>query len=423
MDRLPEREKDVLQTAAVVGRTFGEGLLQRIMARIAPRDEVDVGAALSALAAAEFVYQTALYPDREYTFRHPLTRDVAQRSLLREQRTRIHAEAAVQARARYDYGEAHLHLEAALELLGEQPETLERLRHELALLEDLGTTLFGMRGYGDEDGARAFARMRELAERMDGTPARLQAMQGQLTVHTMRAEFSAARVLGEKMLALAEHLGNPADTAIALSLLGAVSFSIGDVAAAERHAERARALFDPHAPPTPDDVGIPSSILVASANGYFGHVARARAMAREALDRAAVLDTPFHRALATNLVAQIHMLLDDAAGAAPFAREAEDLAGEYELAGFRITATMVRAWCDIEAGLVVPGLATLQGAFDEYGATGQRFSTTCFSLLLARGHLAAGDGAGALRAVDAALRFAAETGERVYEPVAVSAEG
>ena len=77
IDRLPEREKQVLQTAAVIGKTFGEALLGRVMASVAAIDETALGAALSALAAAEFLYEAALYPQLEYSFKHPLTQEVA----------------------------------------------------------------------------------------------------------------------------------------------------------------------------------------------------------------------------------------------------------------------------------------------------------------------------------------------------------
>ena len=94
IDRLPEREKQVLQTAAVIGKTFGEALLGRVMASVAAIDETALGAPLSALAAAEFLYEAALYPQLEYSFKHPLTQEVAQRSQLRERRVRVHAAVA-----------------------------------------------------------------------------------------------------------------------------------------------------------------------------------------------------------------------------------------------------------------------------------------------------------------------------------------
>ena len=94
IDRLPEREKQVLQTAAVIGKTFDEALLGRVMASVTAIDETALGAALSALAAAEFLYEAALYPQLEYSFKHPLTQEVAQRSQLRERRVRVHAAVA-----------------------------------------------------------------------------------------------------------------------------------------------------------------------------------------------------------------------------------------------------------------------------------------------------------------------------------------
>jgi predicted ATPase len=90
IDRLPEREKVVLQSAAVIGREFSEPVLRRV-AGIA---EDELAQALAALANAELVYETALYPEAEYAFKHPLTHEVAYSSQLRERRARTHAATA-----------------------------------------------------------------------------------------------------------------------------------------------------------------------------------------------------------------------------------------------------------------------------------------------------------------------------------------
>ena len=96
IDRLAEREKQVLQTAAVIGKEFSEPVLVQVLADVAPRDAApaDVTAALRTLAQAEFVYEQALYPVAEYTFKHPLTQQVAYDTLLRERRSRVHAAVA-----------------------------------------------------------------------------------------------------------------------------------------------------------------------------------------------------------------------------------------------------------------------------------------------------------------------------------------
>ncbi len=94
IDRLAEREKQVLQTAAVIGKTFGETLLRRVLGSVAAVDETALGQALSTLIASEFLFEAALYPEVEYSFKHPLTQEVAARSQLRERRARVHAAVA-----------------------------------------------------------------------------------------------------------------------------------------------------------------------------------------------------------------------------------------------------------------------------------------------------------------------------------------
>jgi class 3 adenylate cyclase/tetratricopeptide (TPR) repeat protein len=90
IDRLGEREKQVLQRAAVIGKEFTRTLL----ARVAELDDEELDAALQALVQAEFVYEQALFPELEYAFKHPLTQEVSQGSQLRERRARVHAAVA-----------------------------------------------------------------------------------------------------------------------------------------------------------------------------------------------------------------------------------------------------------------------------------------------------------------------------------------
>jgi len=90
IDRLGEREKAVLETAAVIGKEFAEPILKRVV----ELSEPELVAALHALVAAEFVYERALHPEAEYAFKHPLTQEVAYRSQLAERRARVHAAVA-----------------------------------------------------------------------------------------------------------------------------------------------------------------------------------------------------------------------------------------------------------------------------------------------------------------------------------------
>ena len=90
IDRLPEREKRVLQSAAVIGKDFAEPLL----AAVAGLPERELAEALARLRCGEFLHERSLYPIAEYIFKHPLTQAVAQDSLLGERRRALHAAVA-----------------------------------------------------------------------------------------------------------------------------------------------------------------------------------------------------------------------------------------------------------------------------------------------------------------------------------------
>ena len=87
IDRLPPDEKRLLQAAAVIGTDVPLALLQAI----AEFREEPLRLGLTHLQAAEFLYETRLFPEIEYTFKHALTHQVAYESLLQERRRALHA--------------------------------------------------------------------------------------------------------------------------------------------------------------------------------------------------------------------------------------------------------------------------------------------------------------------------------------------
>src|SRR5262249_46482595 len=72
IDRLPPEDKRLLQAAAVIGKDVPYPLLQALAEL--PEDVLRQG--LGRLQAAEFLYETSLFPDLEYTFKHALTHEV-----------------------------------------------------------------------------------------------------------------------------------------------------------------------------------------------------------------------------------------------------------------------------------------------------------------------------------------------------------
>jgi class 3 adenylate cyclase len=117
IDRLPLEEKQLLQAAAVIGPEVPLPLLQAI----AELPEAALHRGLAHLQAAEFLYETCLFPERAYTFKHALTQQVAYQSLLTSTRQRYHAQLA-------------LALEAHPETVETQPELLAHHYTEAGLV-------------------------------------------------------------------------------------------------------------------------------------------------------------------------------------------------------------------------------------------------------------------------------------------------
>ena len=87
IDRLPPQDKHILQAAAAIGRDVPAELL-RAVAKVTNEQ---FQAAMRRLQTAELMYESRLFPEPQYTFKHSLTHDVAYGSLLRLQQRGLHA--------------------------------------------------------------------------------------------------------------------------------------------------------------------------------------------------------------------------------------------------------------------------------------------------------------------------------------------
>jgi predicted ATPase len=88
LDRLPPDAKHLVQIAAVIGLEVPVPLLDQLAGL--PEDALQWG--LAHLQSTEFLYETQLFPESGYTFKHALTREVAYSSLLYERRHALHAQ-------------------------------------------------------------------------------------------------------------------------------------------------------------------------------------------------------------------------------------------------------------------------------------------------------------------------------------------
>src|SRR5207247_1009867 len=160
LDRLTREARNVVMTAAVVGRSFEMPLLERLI------PAVDLRPALSELQRFELVVEERRRPAPQYRFRHGLVQEVAYRRLVEAQRREIHRAVGEALEELYrdspeevfgllarHYSEAD-EPERAVEYLLKAGDAARALYAENEALELYGQALAFMEGTGDEARAR-----------------------------------------------------------------------------------------------------------------------------------------------------------------------------------------------------------------------------------------------------------------------------
>ena len=186
IDRLPLEEKHLLETAAVLGMEVLLPLLQAVVEL--PEEALRLG--LMHLQDAEFLYETYLFPELVYTFKHALTQEVAYGSLLQERRRGLHARI----------------VEALEALTGDRlAEPVERLRPTMPCGVKCGTRSWRTTGRQGRRPWRALAFSCEHQER--GHQAYALRLLGEIAVQRDPPEVASAEASDQQALALANELG------------------------------------------------------------------------------------------------------------------------------------------------------------------------------------------------------------------------
>jgi len=280
IDRLPPDEKRMLQSAAVIGKDVPLVLLQAI----AEQSEEEISRGLIRLQAAEFLYETSLFPEVEYTFKHALTHEVAYGSLLQDRRRALHArivdaiekqfsdrlsehveglahhagrgelsekaveylhQAGKKTAARSANREAIAYFEQALDLFKHLPETRKTLEQNIDIRIDLGPALIATSGYGADTVEQIYTQARELCQRLGETHRLFPVLWGLCRFYDARGELKKAHELGDQLFSVGQNLNDPALLLEAHHTRWSTSFILGELDSVEHHSQRGLSLYDP----------------------------------------------------------------------------------------------------------------------------------------------------------------------------------
>jgi class 3 adenylate cyclase/tetratricopeptide (TPR) repeat protein len=452
IDRLPPEEKRLLQTAAVIGTEVPLALLQAI----AEVSDEALRVGLAHLQAAEFLYETRLFPDLEYTFKHALTHEVAYGSILQERRRTLHAsivaalerlaperlaeqvdrlahhafrgevwdkavaysrQAGAKALARSAYHEAVTACEQALMALQHLPEHQDTLAQAIDLRFDLRHALQPLGEY-----RRIFDALREaerLAEAL-GDQRRLGWGAALMTNYfLMRRDYEHGLASGQRARAIATALGELALQVRTQFTLGQVYHYLGDyrqaidllrwnVAALTGELLQECLSLNGQA-------SVLSRVFLVLCLAELGAFAEGHTLGDEAIQIAEAVDNPFSRTEAYGSLGRLALRQGDLPKAIAMLERG---LGICQVANIQLLIPFAASELGAAyalAGRISEALPLLEQAVAQATAMGRVSHLSFWTVQLGEGYLLAGRLEDALPLAQRALALARTHGERGYQ--------
>jgi DNA-binding SARP family transcriptional activator/class 3 adenylate cyclase/predicted ATPase len=464
IDRLAPASKSVLQAAAVIGRDVPFMLLKHVagMAEDALRDE------LATLQAAEFLFETRLLPDVEYSFKHALTREVAYATVLRERRRELHVEivctietvahgrideqierlahhaikgnlwekavryldrAASKAIQRSAHRQALTFLGQGLELIPKLADAHARLKIELDYQKAIGVATMAAKGWGAQEVSDAYLRARTLAEQLGDSRELFVVLRGQGQFHMIRGEVRIARELGERCIELARGADDPALEIETHHLFWSNSFFMGDYADAGHHSERGVALYDRQRDHrltyvySGHDPGVCCRCFSGLSLWQQGKAEQAMSRCQDALILARQVSHPLTLALAHWGMSYLHIFRREPAAAQREAEAEIAICEEYLLPLLLSQGRFQLGWALAAQGALREGIVLMQEGLEAISATGAEMGRPYFLALLAEALAKSGAPQEGLKGIEQALHIVENNQARFQLPEILRLKG
>ena len=452
IDRLPADDKQLLEVAAVIGKDVPFALL----CAIAEESEEHVRERLARLQRAEFLYETRLFPEPEYTFKHALTHEVAYGTLLPERRKTLHArivgaieraypdrlsqhverlahhagrgemwekavthfhQAGAKALARSANREAVTCFEQALAALQHLPETRNALEEAIDLRFALRTAFFPLGEF-----ERIFDRLREaegLARMLDD-----QRRLGQLSVymchnHWITGHPREALAFGQNAQTIADSLADVPLQVTANLYFGVACLGTGDFRQAEELFRRVlRLLEGDRSRERFALAGFPAVMArcyLAWAFADRGKFDEGIAHGQEGIRLAEALDHPFSLAFGCWITAVLQIARGELGDGVGLLERGLALSREWNLTFFSVNHTASLGHAYALAGRAAESIQLLEQALSDVETIGLGSVRPIFLGYLGEAYVLAGRLEDALEIGRRALALTRERGHRGYE--------
>lgn len=464
IDRLPPAQKSLLQTAAVIGQDIPVELLLPVSG-LGPESLQET---LGQLQAAEFLYQSRLLPEPQYSFKHALTYRVAYESVLRERRRAVHRNlvelietryagrldehverlayhalaaeersksiqylyrSAGKALQRSAHGQAIRWLKQGLELIDMLPDAHERKRRELDYCKAIGVATMSAKGWADAEVLHAYTRARALSEELDDERELFVALRGEGQYRMIGGQSAIARRLGERCVELAERSRDVGVHLETHHLFWSNSFFMGRYAEAGLHCEKGIALYERERdhPLTyvysGHDPGVCCRSFLAVVRCLRGQPDRGLADCNDALELARLLDHPLSTSIAYWSRGLAHLLRGEPAPTRHWAEKAVSVSEQYSLPLTRSQGLLQLGWALAQLGELDEGIDRMREGVRGTRATGAEMGLPYFVALLGEALGRAGAPDAGLVEVERALATARRQGALFQSPEMLRLQG
>jgi class 3 adenylate cyclase/tetratricopeptide (TPR) repeat protein len=453
IDRLPLEEKALLQAASVIGKDVPVTLLKSI----ADVPEQSLRDGLMHLQTAEFLHETSVFPDLEYTFRHALTHEVAYGTMLQGSRRALHArivealetlypdrlfeqverlahhafqgelsdkavtylrQAGTKALSHSAFREAVTSFERALAALHSLPDKRQKIEREIDLRLDLRQALFPLNELATV--WRYLEEAEGLARTLDDS-RRLGWVSAYMSGHHLHSggHVREVRAFAHTVEAIAERLDDAALQIAARYYVAHASHLAGDSRQAEGVCRRLmRSLRDQ---PTRERFGLAVFPAVMS-RGHLARILAERGVfdegdshGREAIRIAEDLDHPFSAVVGCLDLAYLKSVRGQLSQAAQLLERAVAQSREWNFTSQMPIAMASLGYVYAWSGRIDEGVASLQHAVTAHERAGIGAFFSLSVTRLGEAYLLANQVENARACADHALMLARGRGERVYE--------
>jgi DNA-binding SARP family transcriptional activator/predicted ATPase len=273
------------------------------------------------------------------------------------------------------HDEAIAHFSQGLALLDTLPHSPARDERELALQVGLAVSLLPRRGYSVPEVGRAYARARELCQKVAEPPQRFQVLWLTYTYHAARGEHRTAHELGKQLLLLTQRAEDLVLEMMAHWALGWNLFFLGEFAETRDHLERAVASYVPRkhhflAFLYGQDPGTICRSKLACVLWSLGYPQQALQRNREALALAQELSHPYSLAFAHGLASLLHCFCRDWRATQSSAEVSIRLSTKHGFAYWLPSMIYARGWALAEQGQTEEGIAQMRQGMADLEAIG-----------------------------------------------------